>query len=94
MIADLGNLDRSSGTVPTMVTSIDLATKHPLISVAVAKHRFLSLFLFWRSHTRSGRSIDAMFYVKHLTHAHFVRGRTDTYIYNNNNNNNNIPRNA
>ena len=36
MIADLGNLDRSS--VPTMVTSIDLATEHPLISVAVAKH--------------------------------------------------------
>ena len=22
-----------------------------------------------------------MFYVKHLTHAHFVRGRTDTYKY-------------
>ena len=36
MIADLGNLDRSS--VPTMVTSIDLATEHPWISVAVAKH--------------------------------------------------------
>ena len=63
-----------------MVPSIDLATEHPLISVAVAKHRFLSLFLFWRSHTRSGRSIDAMFYVKHLTHAHFVRGRTDRHI--------------
>ena len=44
MIADLGNLDRSS--IPTMVTSIDLATEHPLILVAVAKHRFLSLFLF------------------------------------------------
>ena len=41
MIADLGNLDRSSA--PTMVTSIDLATEHPLISIAVAKHRFLSL---------------------------------------------------
>ena len=78
MIADLGDLDQSSG--PTMVTSIDLATEHPLISVAVAKHRFLSHFLFWRSHTCSGRSIDAMLYVKHLTHAHFVRGRTDTYI--------------
>ena len=37
MIADLGNLDRSS--VPTIVTSIDLATEHPWISVAVAKHR-------------------------------------------------------
>ena len=26
-----------------------------------------------------GASIDAMLYVKHLTHAHFVRSRTDTY---------------
>ena len=76
MIADLGN-DRA---VPTMVPSIDLATEHSLISVAVVKHRFLSLFLFWRSHTHSGRSIDTMFYVKHLTHVHFVRGRTDRYM--------------
>ena len=29
-----------------MVTSIDLATEHLLISVAVVKHRFLSLFFF------------------------------------------------
>ena len=28
----------------------------------------------------SGRSIDAIFYVKHFMHAHFVRGRTDRYI--------------
>ena len=41
MTADLGNLDRSS--LPTMVTSINLGTEHPLILVAVAKHRFLSL---------------------------------------------------
>ena len=55
MIADLGNLDRSS--VPTMVTSIDLATEHPWISVAVAKHRFLSLFLFGdRIHVVGGAS--------------------------------------
>ena len=54
MIADLGNLDRSS--VP-MVTSIDLATEHPLISVAVAKHRFLSLFPFGdRKHVVGGAS--------------------------------------
>ena len=53
MIADLGNLDRSS--VPTMVTSIDLATEHPLISVAVAKHRFLFLaiaYTWWAEHRR------------------------------------------
>ena len=56
MIADLGNLDRLS--VPTMVTSIDLATEHPLISVAVAKHRFLSLFLFgYRIHVVGGASM-------------------------------------
>ena len=55
MIADLGNLDQSS--VPTMVTSIDLATEHPLISVAVAKHQFLSLFLFGdRIHVVGGAS--------------------------------------
>ena len=57
MIADLGNLDRSSGT--TMVTSIDLATEHPLLSVAVAKHQFLrlSLFLFGdRIHVVGGAS--------------------------------------
>ena len=29
-----------------MVTSIDLATEHPLLSVAVAKHQFLRLSLF------------------------------------------------
>ena len=56
MIADLSNLDRSSGT--DQVTSIDLATEHPLIiSVAVAKHRFLSLFLFGdRIHVVGGTS--------------------------------------
>ena len=55
MIADLGN-DRA---VPTMVTSIDLATEHPLLSVAVAKHQFLrlSLFLFGdRIHVVGGAS--------------------------------------
>ena len=46
-----------SSAVPTMVTSIDLATEHPLISVAVAKHRFLSLFLFGdRIHVVGGAS--------------------------------------
>ena len=71
MIADLGNLDRSSGT--------DHGNLDRPVDIGSCGEAFC---LFWRSHTRSGRSIDAMFYVKHLTHAHFVRGRTDRYIYN------------
>ena len=67
MIADLGNLDRSS--VPTMVTSIDLATEHPWISVAVAKHRFLSLFPVTRPAYR--KSIEA--YTILFAYAHCAR---------------------